>query len=97
VVRSVPEAEFDTLQVDYLRAFELFESDIGPHGFLMSEAVSRDADPMNKDRKFSFVADETPTVDFAAKARADMEDAYFKKWPDANRNGLFFPVRKVPV
>lgn len=91
---TVTEPEWDQLQVDYLIALELYEADIGPHGFRMSEATSKDADPSNRDRKYRFVADEIPTVDFAAKTRDDAMDRYYKKWPDANRNGHLWAVRR---
>lgn len=91
---TVTDPEWDQLQVDYLLALELYEADLGPHGFHMAEATSRDADPANRDRKYRFVASEFPTVDFAAKARDDAMDKYYKQYPDANRNGHLWSVRK---
>lgn len=91
------EPEFDDEQRDWLVAYDRYASEVGPHGFLMSEATSPDADPANPDAKFRFVTRDKPTVDRAAKSRLDTIDAYKKKWPEANLNGLMFRTEKVEL
>ena len=88
------EPEWDQLQADYLLALEAYEADMGTHGHPMSEATSRDADPFNRQRKYHYEAVPTPTVDFAAKARDDAMDKYYKENPDANRNGHLWAAPK---
>lgn len=91
------EPEFDDEQRDWLIAYARYMSEVGPHGFLMSEATSPDADPANPDAKFHFVTRDKPTVDRAEKSRMDAIDAYKQKWPDANLNGLIFRTDKVDL
>lgn len=88
------ESEFDDEQRDWLIAYARYKSELGPHGFLMSEATSPDADPSKDGGTFKFVAREKPTTDWAKKAELDRVDAYKKKHPDANLNGLIFRVEK---
>lgn len=76
-----------------IASFEV-EAETPDHGFHLSEALSAEADPANRDGAFKFVAGE-PVVDYAEKARRDAEKAYRDAYKDANLNGLFFPVRKV--
>lgn len=64
------------------------------HGFHLSEALSAEADPANRDGAFKFRAG-LPVVDWAEKARRDAADAYRRDNDNANMNGLFFPVEKV--
>lgn len=91
---SQVEPEFDDEQRDLLLAHALHVSSLGPHGFLMSEVTSPDADPNNKDGSIRFVADTIPTVDYAEKARRDAEDAYKKAYEGANMSGLIFRVHR---
>lgn len=94
---SRAEPEFTTEQVDLLLASELLEADTGPHGFLLSEATSPDADPANPKAKRRYVGRSKPTVDRAEKARLDAADAYKAKHKDANLNGLIFKVDQVDL
>lgn len=81
------EPEFTRAEVALMLAHERYEADLGPDGFPMSEAT----DPENWR---AFVGNEKPRVDWAAKAREDARDAYYKKYPEANRNGHLWSVRK---
>lgn len=76
-----------------IASFEV-ESETPDHGFHVSEALSEEADPANREGAFKFVAG-TPVVDYAEKARRDAEKSYREQYKDANLNGLIFPVRKV--
>jgi hypothetical protein len=96
----VQEPEFDRSQYELLAALEEYEADLGPHGQLMSEATSPDADPGNAARKYRFVSGidgrpGLPLVDWAAKARDDAADVYYKQYPDTPRSGHLWVVRKV--
>lgn len=97
VTVSRAEPEFTTEQVDLLLAAELLEADTGPHGFLLSESTSPDADPANPKAKFRYVGKRAPMVDYAEKARLDASDAYKAKYKDANLNGLIFRAEKVDL
>lgn len=95
----MPEPEFDQSQYELLAALDAYESDLGPHGQFMSEAMSPDGDPANRDRKYQFVAGlpgapGLPVVDFAAKAIDEAMDAYYKKYPDSPRAGHRWVVHK---
>lgn len=94
---SRAEPEFTPEQVDLLLASDLLEADTGPHGFLLSESTSPDADPANDNAKFRFVGKRAPMVDYAEKARLDAADAFKAKYKDANLNGLIFRVEKVDL
>lgn len=97
VVRAVEylEPEWDDEQVQLMTAYKRFVDDIGPHGHLMSEATSPEADPNNYDSPLRFVA-EAPYTDWARKAQLDREAEWREAAGDkANMNGLIFPVRKV--
>lgn len=97
VVRAVEyrESEFDEEQYALMLAYHRFESDLGPHGHLMSEATDERANPNEYDGGYRYVAD-GPVTDWAEKARLDRIDAYRKELGDnANLNGVLFPVRKV--
>jgi len=89
------EPEFDTHQRDLLLASAAFEASIGSHGFPMAESTSADADPSNRAAKYRFTAGKFPVVDYAEKARKDAEQAYLKKYPDANTNGHIWPLSRV--
>lgn len=97
VTTSHAEPEFTQHQVDLLLASDLLEADIGSHGQLMSEAMSPDGDPANANAKYRFVGKKAPLVDRAEKARLDAQDAYKKKYKDANLNGAIFTVEKVDL
>ncbi len=78
---------------------DAYEADLGPHGQLMSEATSRDADPGNQDRKYGFVAGPEnapglPLVDWAARARELASEAYYESYPDEKRAGHLWVVHK---
>lgn len=97
VTTSRAEPEFTPHQVDLLLASDLLEADIGPHGQLMSEALSSDGDPANRNAKYRFVGKAAPLIDRAEKARLDAQDSYKKKYKDANMNGAIFSVEKVDL
>ena len=85
MVRKGP--EFTREDVALLLADLALEQDMGPHGIPMSEAT----DPANQ---FAFEGFALPRVDFAAKAMEDAKAKYYKEWPDANRNGHLWGVRR---
>lgn len=85
IVRSEP--EYTSRDRALLLADEALEADMGPHGIPMSEAT----DPANAG---AFEGWKLPVVDFAEKARQDQKDKYYKEWPDANRNGHMWGVRR---
>jgi hypothetical protein len=100
LVASTPEPEFDASQYELMAALVEYESDLGSHGQLISEAVSPDADPGNAKRKYRFVAGlegkpGLPLVDYAAQARDQAMDQYYKQYPDVDRSGHVWVVRKV--
>jgi hypothetical protein len=100
LVASTPDPEFDTSQYELLAALMDYEADIGPHGQLLSESVSPDADPGNPDRKFRFIAGiegspGLPLVDYAAQARDQAMNKYYAAYPEADRSGHVWVVRKV--
>lgn len=63
------------------------------NGFLWSEVT----DPANE---HAFVGSEKPSVNWAAKARLDATEAYYRKYDKknapVNRNGHIFRVTKKP-
>jgi hypothetical protein len=100
LVASTPDPEFDASQYELLAALVDYEADLGSHGQLLSEAVSPDADPGNAKRKYRFVAGlegkpGLPLVDYAAQARDQAMDQYYKQYPDVDRAGHVWVVRKV--
>lgn len=100
MVASTPEPEFDRSQYELMVALMDYEADLGPHGQLFSEAMSPDADPGNPKRKYRFVAGPEsapglPLVDYAAQARDSASAAYYKQYPDVDRSGHVWTVRKV--
>jgi hypothetical protein len=76
-----------------LAAREL-QADVGPHGHPLSEAMSPLGDPNRRNEGWRYEVP-PPSVDYAAKALADAQDAYSQQYPDANQNGLLWGVRKV--
>jgi hypothetical protein len=79
--------EFTPQDIALLLADEAAEADMGPHGIPMAEAT----DPANQ---FAFEGFEKPQTDWAERARQDAKDRYYKQWPDANRNGHMWGVRR---
>ena len=79
--------EFTSEDVAVLLASRWVEADIGPHGVPMSEAT----DPANQ---FGFEGYEKPRTDYAEKARRDAMDAFYKRYPDADRNGHMWGVKR---
>lgn len=97
IVRTVEyrESEWDDEQRELMIAYKRFADDIGPHGHLMSEATSDEANPNNYDSPLRFVAD-GPVTDWAQKTKLDAEAAWREAAGEkANMNGLIFPVRKL--
>jgi hypothetical protein len=94
------EPEFDPEQREWFRALSELESDTGQYGEWISEATSDDADPNNRERKFHYVAGAAdapnlPIINWAEHAALAAQDRYYKKYPDADRNGHMWIVRKV--
>jgi len=94
------------MDLDWLIALAELEHDEGPHGFVMEDATSAEADPANPDGSFQFVAGvpvvspegdvmRAPVFDWAEKARLDSLDRLHKRDPDP-LNGVLMPVYKVP-
>lgn len=81
------EPEFSRDDVASLLALRRLEQEIGPHGFPMSEAT----DPANQ---FAFEGYEKPRTDYVEKARRDAMEAFYKRYPDANRNGHIWGVKR---
>ena len=88
------EPEFSRDHLDLLLAHERLEADRGSHGQPMSEATDPSGDPAKKGG-WRYEANRLPRVDFAAKALADQQDAFYKKWPKASRNGHLWYVKRV--
>ena len=84
---TVRESEFTPDETALLLASHRLEAETGPHGFLMSEAM----DPANQ---FAFEGSEKPKTDYVEKARRDRMDRYYKQWPDSNRNGHVWSVKR---
>lgn len=97
LIRSVTrrEPEFDEIQTAMLFGYMDIEADTGRFGERISEAMSPEADPNNRDGSYMYVADPLPVINWAAKTKLDAEEAYKQKYPDANMNGLIFPFRKM--
>ena len=79
--------EFTAEDVAVMLAARRIAADVGPHGIPMSEA----ANPVNQ---FEFEGYEKPRTDFAEKARRDAMDAFYKRYPDADRNGHMWGVKR---
>ena len=73
---------FTREDVALLLAHRRKKADVEPlsYGVPQSEAL----DPANQ---FAFKGPQAPVTDYAEKAFKDTVDAYYKKYPDANRNG----------
>lgn len=88
------EPEFTPEDLALLLAFQRAENaPRGPHGHLLSEAMDPAANP-SVEGGFHYEA-ALPTTDWAEKALKDAQDAYYKKYKDANRNGHSWAVRRV--
>jgi hypothetical protein len=62
--------------------------------------MSLDAQPGNPNRKYRYVAGikgapDVPMVDYAAQARDKASAAYYKQYPEEDRSGHVWVVRKV--
>lgn len=69
---------------------------VGSHGQPLVEAMSRDADPSNRDGKYRYVV-LPPTVDFAAKALSDVQEGFRKEHPDYDMSVLRWSVQKKMI
>ena len=83
-----------------MTALAAYEDDLGPHGQLMSEATSPEADPANRKGRYKYVAgpagaDGLPVIDYAAEAVARAQKQFYDTYPDAPRDGHIWVVRKV--
>lgn len=87
---TVDEPEWTTTDVDQLLAVEAIKRNRNSQGIDLDVAT----DPANQ---FAFVADESPTVDWAAKALADRQDAYYAQFDrpgePVSRAGHMWSVR----
>jgi hypothetical protein len=96
LVRSitVTEPEWDGREVAQLIASRRLDLR-GPHGHLLVESMSPDADPNNRGGTHYYESD-FPRVDFAERARLNAADRYRAGLGEnESMNGLVFPVRKV--
>lgn len=94
------EPEFDAEQREWLCALAELEADTGHHGEWISEATSEYADPNNRDRHFHYEAGAAdaknlPIINHAERAVTLAQERYYKKYPDADRAGHMWIVRKV--
>jgi hypothetical protein len=102
MVRSTTtrEPEYDQEQHEWLCALAELEADTGQYGEWISEATSIEADPNNRDRKFHYVAGAAdapnmPIINHADRAVTLAQERFYKKYPDENRAGHMWIVRKV--
>lgn len=94
LVGSVTEREPEWSREDVEALIALMEAKrVGPHGHPMDEAVSRDGDPSNPDRKWDWVVP-LPTVDFPQQALDREKKRYSKSYPDAEVEALRWRVEK---
>lgn len=94
------EPEFDPEQHEWLCALAELEADTGQYGEWISEATSIDADKNNRDRKYHYVAGAAdapnqPIINHADRAVTLAQERFYKKYPDENRAGHMWIVRKV--
>lgn len=81
------EPEFSPFDKALLLGHQELVSDMGPHGVPMSEAI----DPKNQ---FAFIPYEAPTVDWAAKALGDKQDAFYANRPkDEKHHGHIWRLK----
>ena len=99
LVRSVTvrEPEFTPPDLVILRGWMREElAPRGAHGHLLSEAMSPDADPGSWDATRRYRVP-PPSRDFAAKAISDAQEAYKKRFPDADLSSLRWRVESEPI
>ncbi|MGY2747205.1 hypothetical protein [Arthrobacter sp. UYCu723] len=94
------EPEFDVEQREWLSALAELDSDTGQYGEWISEAASDDADPNSKKRRFHYEAGAAdapnlPIINWAEHAVERAQKRYYDKYPDADRAGHMWIVRKV--
>ncbi len=93
---TVQEPEFSPEDLARLRGHLLdARAPRGRHGFLLSEAMSPDANPQ-RDPKYRFVA-EGPQTDFAEKARVEAIAKYETENPKADLKSMLWTVKKVEL
>jgi hypothetical protein len=89
------EPEFTPNDLRLLAAHVALESrPRGSHGELLEEATDARADPSTPGG-WRYVANEKPRIDYAAKAVADAQDAFYEKWPKVSKNGHQWHVTRV--
>jgi hypothetical protein len=86
-VRVTREPEFTPTEVELLLAHLEVQADIGWHGIPMSEAT-------DLNNQFAYRGNESPRMDWAAKAIGDASDAYYASNPGMSRNGHQWYARK---
>ena len=69
--KLVAEPEFSKEQYELLAALVEYEASIGDHGFPLSESMSVEADPMNPEGSYGYVA--KPVRDWAEQAIEDAQ------------------------
>lgn len=98
LVRAVTRREPEWSAVDRESVLAVLERRrmIGPHGHPIDEAMSPDADPSSWDAKYKYVV-LPPRRDYAQKALTDEQEAYRKKYPDADMSSLKWSVVRVEL
>lgn len=101
------ESEFGPSDLEWLAALAEYEADIGPHGWLMSEATDPDADPDRPDSHYRFMAGTpqtspegqlvwSPTYDLVQRAKDHFASDLRGEDRDPHA-GLVVPVHRVRV
>ena len=80
-------------QVDWLLASVAVESEVGPHGEILADAINEKANPNNYEGGYRYVA-EGPLINWAEKAIGDAQDAFYKDSKDS-RVGHVWTVKRV--
>lgn len=94
---TVKEPEFDDRDIAVMVAARRAKlAPRGPHGHLLSEATSKDADPASWNAKFRYVVP-VPERDHAQHAINEAKEAYRKQYKDADLSDLLFAVERIPV
>lgn len=89
------EPEFSRADVESMIAF-IESQRVGHHGQPMSEATSPLADPLNRDRRWKYVAE--PWTDFADQALERAKKKFRAEHGDAvDLDGVIWQVRKVDL
>ncbi|WP_460801473.1 hypothetical protein [Microbacterium sp. GXF6406] len=99
LVRSVEFTETEFSQEDVARlvaARRIRNAPRGPHGHLISEATSAEANPSSRAAKFRYVV-QAPSRDFAQQAINRAQEEWKNSHPDTDMSDLIFTADRVPV